>query len=624
MVKICFHGKTPAMEKGINNILPMLHGEESQNGLPVYLETGSEIRVSMAEGIGRIQAGSLVQLIRGVGLFCENIQKHEAFEIVERPVFDRLCASIDMSRNGVLKPETLRTLLCRMALMGYTQVMMYTEDTYCVDSQPFFGYMRGRYTPQELRELDRFAQDLGIELVPCIQTLGHLERFLHWQAAAQYRDTSEVLLAQDEKTDRLIDDMFRNIRKCYHTDKIHVGMDEAMGLGLGNYLRDHGYCSGFEIMQKHISRICEIAAKYGFHPMMWSDMYFRCASKTHDYYEDDIQIPEEIVQAAPKEMGLVYWDYYHEDQAFYDRYIKLHQRFNAQIWFAGGMWTWMGPAVDYDVFYRNSIPGLNACKENGIRNVIVTAWGDDGAECNILPMLLGFQVYAEYCYKGTMCREQVAQRFRSCTGGNAHALERISRFHKTDEMDPKSDLPNACKFLLYQDPLLGLYDKDIEGLHFSDHYRSLKAEFASYAQNEKNNSVVYEFYRDLAAVLEEKSELGLELVQAYQKKDKDALSRLSQQAFHAADLCDILQNSWRKLWFTTNKPNGFEVIEMRLCGVSGRLRSCGQRVQDYCAGRIPQIEELEEERQYILRTSGTKILNGIYLWREIATAAKAF
>ena len=72
-----------------------------------------------------------------------------------------------------------------MALMGYTQLMMYTEDTYTVDTQPFFGYLRGRYSVQELQQLDRFAQRLGIELVPCIQTLGHMERFLHWQKAAE-------------------------------------------------------------------------------------------------------------------------------------------------------------------------------------------------------------------------------------------------------------------------------------------------------------------------------------------------------------------------------------------------------------------------------------------------------
>lgn len=55
-------------------------------------------------------------------------------------------------------------------------------------------------------------------------------------------------------------------------------------------------------------------------------------------------------------MTLVYWDYYHDDEAFYDRYIRLHQKFAAPLRFAGGMWTWLGPAVDYDVFFKKRSP----------------------------------------------------------------------------------------------------------------------------------------------------------------------------------------------------------------------------------------------------------------------------
>ena len=624
MVNIYLQGETEALKHGLTHILPLLDAQEDEDGIPVKLEYGEGIRVSLKNGKGSIQASTQVQFFRAIGLFCENARKSVAFEISEEPVFQNLAASIDVSRNSVLTPQTIQMLLCRMALMGYTQLMMYTEDTYTVDTQPFFGYLRGRYSVQELQQLDRFAQRLGIELVPCIQTLGHMERFLHWQKAAEYRDTAEVLLAGDEKTYQLIDDMFRNVRQCYHTNKIHVGMDEAMGLGLGNYLRDNSYKNGFEIMQKHILRICEIARKYGFQPMMWSDMYFRCASKTHDYYEDDICIPQEIIETAPKEMGLVYWDYYHDEGSFYDHYIRIHQKFDAEIWFAGGMWTWMGPTVDYDVFYRKSLPGLESCVKNGIKNVMLTVWGDDGAECSILPTLLGFQVYAEYCYKGCFDREQVAARLAACTGANADALEKISDFNKTEALAPESDLPNACKFLLYQDPLLGLYDRDIEGLGFAQQYRKLEHQFAVYEQQEKEYTLVYRFYKNLAAVLAEKAELGLDLMQAYQSADKAALNDLARRAYRAADLCDSLRECWRELWFSTNKPFGFEVLELRLCGVSGRLRSCAKHVQEYCSGKLPQLEELEQERQYILRKPGTNILNGTYFWKEIVSAAKAF
>jgi hexosaminidase len=44
---------------------------------------------------------------------------------------------------------------------------LYTEDTYQIPDEPFFGYLRGAYTEAELREIDDYAYALGIEVVPC-------------------------------------------------------------------------------------------------------------------------------------------------------------------------------------------------------------------------------------------------------------------------------------------------------------------------------------------------------------------------------------------------------------------------------------------------------------------------
>ena len=43
-----------------------------------------------------------------------------------------------------------------------------------------------------------------------------------------------------------------------------------------------------------------------------------------------------------------------------------------------------------------------------------------------------------------------------------------------------------------------------------------------------------------------------------------------------------------------NKPFGFEVHEIRIGGVLLRLKSCRQRIIDFCNGKIHSIDELEE------------------------------
>ena len=37
--------------------------------------------------------------------------------------------------------------------MGLNSMMLYTEDTYTVDNYPYFGYLRGRYSKEELKEI---------------------------------------------------------------------------------------------------------------------------------------------------------------------------------------------------------------------------------------------------------------------------------------------------------------------------------------------------------------------------------------------------------------------------------------------------------------------------------------
>ena len=42
--------------------------------------------------------------------------------------------------------------------MGYDTLELYTEDTYEIEGEPYFGYMRGRYTAREIKEIDVYLQ----------------------------------------------------------------------------------------------------------------------------------------------------------------------------------------------------------------------------------------------------------------------------------------------------------------------------------------------------------------------------------------------------------------------------------------------------------------------------------
>ena len=577
-----------------------------------------------AEGIV-LRCSSVSQLCRGLGLLAQEFLpggRRLARPLCERPLFARLGVMLDASRGAVPRVETLKAVFRRMALMGYNEAMLYTEDTYPVPEQPWFGYMRGAYTKEQLRELDQYAAELGIELIPCIQTLAHLDRFLHWPAVKSiYLDCNDILLADSPQTDTLLEQMFRSLRECFSSNRIHVGMDEAMGLGTGRHLKEHGFEPPADIMCRHVDKVCSLAKSHGFAPMMWSDMYFRLLSAENDYYNVE-ELPPEVASGIPREMQLIYWDYYHEDAAFYKKNLSLHKKMKQDSAFAGGGWSWLSPAVDYDLFFARSLPALDACKGTGIQEVWLTLWGDDGAEADLWACLPAMQAYAEYCFSGRFDEATLRARFSICARQDAAPLLGLSRFQRTAAIQPGVCEVNGAKFLLYQDPLLGLFDADIPNWGFAAQYTALEVEYAQARCNASDPyCLLLEFYTVLARALARKAELGVEIRRAYRAGDSTGLRKLAEHDIPATvDAMEALREVWRRLWMRDNHPAGFEVHDIRLGGVYARLTSARRRILSFCDGEIARIEELELVPLPYLSSTG--LLKGCYFWQEAACASK--
>ena len=167
----------------------------------------------------------------------------------------RFGAMLDMSRNGVMKPEQVKTFAHTLKTFGYNMLQLYMEDTYEIPGEPYFGYMRGRYTQEELKDIVSHCESMGVEVIPCIQTLAHLKTIFHWNVYAEIRDIDDILLAEEERTYILIENMFKALRPCFTSEYIHIGMDEAHMLGLGKYLDKHGVKNRFGILMV-LSRLC--------------------------------------------------------------------------------------------------------------------------------------------------------------------------------------------------------------------------------------------------------------------------------------------------------------------------------------------------------------------------------
>ena len=92
-----------------------------------------------------------------------------------------ISASIDVSRGAVLKPEKIKEMIDHLSKMGYNALMLYSEDLYEMPEYPMFGYMRGIYSKETLKDLVSYAKWRGITMIPCIETLAHVEHIFRWK-----------------------------------------------------------------------------------------------------------------------------------------------------------------------------------------------------------------------------------------------------------------------------------------------------------------------------------------------------------------------------------------------------------------------------------------------------------
>jgi|LSQX01.2.fsa_nt_gb hexosaminidase len=599
----------------VNEILEYLGTAFSDDGLTLdYVEkpelNGLEIEKQGDRII--INYSQLSYLFRALGIAKENLDKGD-FKIKERARFSLNGMMVDCSRNAVISIETLQDVIKQIALMGHNMLMLYTEDTYEIEGEPYFGYMRGRYTIKELNLLDDYAAGFGVTLIPCIQTLAHLNAAVNWRVYKDLTDTGDILLIDDEKTYEFIEKAISSLRKSFKSDRIHIGMDEAHMVGRGKYLDKHGDVDKTELMQRHLNRVQKICQKYGFRPMLWGDMFFRIANNG-EYYARGSDYSN-LKKCVSDDIDLVYWDYYSLTKGEYENLAAAHKKIANNVVFAGGAWKWTSYAPSLFHSMRVSRLALEACFENGINEVFATLWGDDGNEASLYSVLPVVQLFAEYGFYESFTDEYLAKRFKTCTGGNLKDFELLDlpNFPAGTHSNAES---NPSKYLLYQDTLMGLFDKHVmDG--FDDYYAETAETLWNAAARNGRYSYLFETLASLCDVLKNKSEVGVKIKNAYHKKDVQELQRIVDKTLPEIIAgAEKFRDAIEKQWFIENKPFGFEIIDVRIAGVIQRTKSARARLKSYLDNRIDRLEELEQERLFFDGQENNYNIS-CYNWRRI-------
>ena len=513
--------------------------------------------------------------------------------VEEHPNLNMLCYMADMSRNAVYNMPTAKRMLRYLALMGYDSMMLYTEDTFELPGYPYFGHMRGRFSHAELKEIDDYAYDLGIEVIPCVQTLAHLSTALRWPGFS-FQDTGDILMVGDDRTYAFIDAIMKTCAECFRSRRINIGMDEAHMLGRGNYLLKNGYRPSSEVMLEHLDRVVKICTDNGFYPMIWSDMFFRMAFNGA-YRVREGEIAQEIIDKVPADLTLIYWDYYSLDSGIFSHMLDCHLKFHNPIVFAGGAWKWSGFAPHNTFSVASTEMQLNVCADRGVDNVIVTAWGDNGGEASQFSVLPSMLYFAERAYASSVTDEKLEERAVMSLGLGYRALLTLDAPNELPGVTVEIGHPvNPCRYLVFNDPLEGLLDVHIKPDETPAGFAAAARRLEQYV-DDKNFGYMFDTLAKLCVFLTDKCDVSLRARRYYLDGDKAALADMADNIIPTmiSELDDFIV-AFRNQWYLENKTFGFSTQELRLGGLRERLKSAALRLADYADGRIDRIEELEQ------------------------------
>ena len=560
---------------------------------------GRALRFERIEGEGLIsevipdEKGALIRYNhlcaagRGIGSALAGLAGREATP------FTMIGIMLDLSRNLVFTVSALRKLFQRLAFLGYNTVFLYCEDTYELPGEPCFGALRGRYTAEEIRAADDIAASLGIELIGCIQTLGHMSQVLRWSTAyGGIRDTSSVMMVDSPETLALVSKMLDFWKDNLRSRRIHVGMDEAHDLGRGRYLDIHGYVNGFDLFIRQLTLVSTACRERGLRPMIWSDMFFRLGNSRQAYHDLDTVIPEPVKKKIPEGLQLVYWDYYNTDQEFYEKFIALHQDLGSEPLMGAGVWIWSRLWYDHVWSAQTNRACINACFRKGLKEIFFTIWGDDGAICHFDSVWTGLTESADLCF-GIDDKSVTSQRYRALTGSDYELNRLPGLLHKENLSQTNTDMA-----VFWDDLLLGLgwrnlvLENPILPDQLIDDYQELLEHLAPHRGDCRGGNLKYAW--QVTYFLLQKLKFRRRLLAAYQKKDRAEMESLRENALpELVRIYDEFVSAFRAQWLSTGKVFGLENMQHRLGGQRERLLETGRRIGDYLAGEtsLPELEE---------------------------------
>ncbi|MBW2697383.1 MAG: family 20 glycosylhydrolase [Deltaproteobacteria bacterium] len=550
------------------------------------LEVGANrIRLLGAGPAGlRYAVETLLQLVDARG-------RIPACRIDDGPALRQRGIMLDVSRGKVPTRASLEALIDFCASLKLNMLMLYTEHTFRFRRHPEIGRNDSPLDAATMRHLDAYAADRFVDLVPTLQSLGHMEHVLSLPAYRHLAETDMgwTVAPSEPGTYTLLADLYDEYLPNFRSGLFNANCDEPWDLGRGRSKHENETFGPGGLYLEHVRRIRDLARRHGKRTMIWGDV-------VHAH-------PERIPEIS---RDLVLLDWWYEAEFDYDR-VEVFARHGLEFMVCPGTSSWncLFPRM------QNSLENISRWADAGRRygaiGLVNTDWGDFGHYNLEGNSFLAYAWGAQESWSGPAEKKDFDKAFSRLVFGDSRG-EVARLYHALGALhDPGFAIFNGS-------PLQYLFFDSIESAYFvkacqKGKLRSLDTRLerlrpriqAARKKTTRGLLALDEMLYALDATLfsVHKALAGLEYVDWRREPSKwKAHERraLARRLVALADEQKGLGRRLRKLWLSRSQISNLDTTRQRLMRSARHLRAAARALEMNRPGPAPAHEPVDHRR----------------------------
>lgn len=286
---------------------------------------------------------------------------------------------LDISRDRVPTFRTLKEIVDLLARCDYNQFQLYMEHTFQYPGHEAVWEEADALDEKELKKLDLYCEMNGIELVPCQNTFGHMERWLvkdEYNPLAKFPQGGAItpwgsikkfpttLDPANPGSLKLVEEMLSSLLPCFRSKLANICCDETFEIS------DPEEYLGF------LLKICDLVRRAGKRPMFWGDIVLK---------------HPELISRLPQDLIALDWGY--EANHPFMREAEAFKRSGLDFYVCPGTSSWRSLGGRVENMRENLEAAERAGRLFGAKGYMVTDWGDEGhwqpLACSLPGIILG-------------------------------------------------------------------------------------------------------------------------------------------------------------------------------------------------------------------------------------------